>query len=281
MKFGLLCLVLVIMSYGFAFGQGTYTQIDPPGSIMTLCFGIDSAGDIVGYYEDASFVNHGFIFSLGSYITVDYPENTSTYLSGINDSGQIVGGAGTGNGPEFGFLYDWPTQTFVENISYPGSSATGTTAINNSGAIVGYFAATVNGQENEYGFGLVGSTYYRISPPKGGQSIQARGVTSFNGVVGDSNRFGNFSFNRGVYRHIDIPNHSSAEVLGVNPSGTGVVGSNGGSTGFLYSNGRFVTLKFPEADSTTVLGVNSSNEVTGYFSTVDGYHGFTWTPPSH
>src|SRR5437773_299056 len=95
--------------------QGTYTQIDVPGASFTSCQGVDTAGDIVGFYG-ASDNEYGFLFSGGSYITIAYPGATGTQLTGINDMGQIVGL--TYSPSQIGFLYDVVTQSFT-TISYP------------------------------------------------------------------------------------------------------------------------------------------------------------------
>lgn len=42
-----------------AFAQaGTYTIIDPPGSIKTYTFGINNVGDVVGSYDDTNGRTH-------------------------------------------------------------------------------------------------------------------------------------------------------------------------------------------------------------------------------
>jgi probable HAF family extracellular repeat protein len=49
---------------GFGFIFGVYTRIVPPGTAkagFSIAAGINNAGDIVGTYMDASFVDHGFL----------------------------------------------------------------------------------------------------------------------------------------------------------------------------------------------------------------------------
>src|SRR5438105_11076391 len=117
-----------------ALGQGTYTQLDVPGSIQTYIFGVNGAGDIVGQYEDTSNNFHGFLLSGGVYTTIDYPGTQSTSANGINDVGQIVGSTFPLN---VGFLYDVNSQTFTQ-IKYPANgSITVAFGINNGGTIVG------------------------------------------------------------------------------------------------------------------------------------------------
>jgi probable HAF family extracellular repeat protein len=276
-RLSLAAMLFLFFSVGpFALSQGAYTQINPPGSIFTLANGIDAGGDVVGSYEDASYVTHAFLFHNGSYTTVDYPGAQLTYFDGINDLGtQIVGGTESS-----GFQYNVQTQTFSALINYPGSSYTAATAINSAGIIVGYYADKNGGHETEYGFELVGSTFSSISPPRA-TSTQAFGVTESGIVVGNSNRLPNFLFYEGGLAQLTIPNLPEAQVLGISPLGSGLVGR-AGEAGFLFakSNDKLFTLDYPGADSTYAWGVNDAGAVTGYYTDSEGYHGFTWMPPA-
>ena len=89
LRTALYSLLLLILSAPLM-AQGTYTQIDVPGSLATICSGIDSNGDIVGFYADDTTL-HGFLLSAGVYTTIDYPGAAETTLRGVNDAGKIVG----------------------------------------------------------------------------------------------------------------------------------------------------------------------------------------------
>src|SRR6266404_4769408 len=71
----------------------TYTTIDDPfGTVGTQAYGINSAGQIVGYYADSLQNEHGFLYSGGTYTTLDDPSASGrTVATGINGKGQIVG----------------------------------------------------------------------------------------------------------------------------------------------------------------------------------------------
>jgi probable HAF family extracellular repeat protein len=60
----------------------TFTTLDVPGSITTVADGINTAGQIVGFFNDATGGTHGFLTTDGA---------TSTQAFGIGASGQIVG----------------------------------------------------------------------------------------------------------------------------------------------------------------------------------------------
>ena len=70
----------------------TYTTFDDPSSPnVTNALGINSAGQIVGYYHNNGGY-HGFLLSSGTYTPLDDPSATGgTFAYGINAAGQIVG----------------------------------------------------------------------------------------------------------------------------------------------------------------------------------------------
>jgi probable HAF family extracellular repeat protein len=75
-----------------------------PGSIQTNANGINSRGQIVGYYADASSgISHGFRDDNGVLTTLDFPDAGNTVAFGINKDGKIVGGY---TGAQHAFFYD-------------------------------------------------------------------------------------------------------------------------------------------------------------------------------
>src|SRR5262249_45463686 len=88
-RYGLrLAVVLAPPSGGGARAGGYIFQtIDVPGSVATVAFGINGAGQIVGQFDGS----HGFLDSGGVFTTIDVPGASETTARGINDRGQIVG----------------------------------------------------------------------------------------------------------------------------------------------------------------------------------------------
>jgi hypothetical protein len=72
--------------------NGTFTNIDVPGSGITQPQGINDSGTIIGYYvlHGGNWAS-GFVYSSGVFTTLDYPGSIQTQLLGINDAGDIVG----------------------------------------------------------------------------------------------------------------------------------------------------------------------------------------------
>src|SRR5579871_21376 len=90
--------------------QGSCTNV-VLGPYSTLTYGVDNAGDVVGYYQNESGGNDGYLRTAdGNETTIDYPGFAgATEVYGINNVGQAVGTAG-GNV----FIYDIASQTFAD-----------------------------------------------------------------------------------------------------------------------------------------------------------------------
>jgi len=84
--------------------------------------GLDSAGDVVGWFYDASGIQHGFTDIGGTFTQVDYPGSDVAYtvLEGINDSGLISGQYEDNSGVLHAFTLT-SKGTFKE-IKVPGST---------------------------------------------------------------------------------------------------------------------------------------------------------------
>ena len=48
---------------GFIFQKKTLQALSFPGSITTIAFGINAAGNVVGYFIDTNVVTHGFLWT--------------------------------------------------------------------------------------------------------------------------------------------------------------------------------------------------------------------------
>ncbi len=102
-------------THGFTFSsyydgqqyQEEWTGIDVPDADQTYASGINSNGDIVGYYRTGSLL-HGFYYHNGNFETVDVLGADSTAPYRINSNG-IMAGYYTSQGASHGFLYDTAT----------------------------------------------------------------------------------------------------------------------------------------------------------------------------
>ena len=258
--------------------QGTYTQIDVPGSGGTFPFGVNSAGHISGTYYDPSSRLRGFLLTDVGYTFFDCPFGVNTIPRGLNDLDQIVGVSDS-----TGFLFDSVVQTFTPVI-YPGAPFTEPFSINNAGTIVGIFAKS--GASSPQSFELSHAKYTRINPLKSPSSA-VYGISDAGKVVGYaafSRGIRKFLFHNGEYKLLPIPDAPNAIPYGINRAGTVIVGEyqnpQGVQFGFVYQNNVVTTLQFPGSSVTTAFSINDAGQVVGWFNDSSGTHGFIWTPPA-
>jgi uncharacterized membrane protein len=75
---------------GYVIEDGVFRPFVVPGSLWTTAWDMNPAGQIVGFYGDASGV-HGFLRTGDQYRPVDVPGAAHTFAMGINARGTIVG----------------------------------------------------------------------------------------------------------------------------------------------------------------------------------------------
>ena len=250
---------------GFLYDNGTYTGINPPGSVLTVVTGA-SGNNVVGSYDNGT-STVGFLESGGSYTTISPPGSSSATVTGV--SGDNVAGYGAINGG--GFLYNQGTYTI---INPPGS--TSTTVIGVSGDNV---VGTFNNGHIYQGFLYNDGTITAINVPGFLTQTIVSGVSG-NTVYGfyqsDSGAQQGFLYDSGTYTTLDIvPGFTN--ITGV--SGSAVVGNynvGGNQYGFLYQGGNTITLDPANSTDVFVTGIDG-NEIVGYYR--DGNqqaHGFEY-----
>ena len=120
------------VSHGFKrYSNGSFVNLNYPGSQYTLATGINDSGTVAGWFADAA-GEHGFIYSNGKWAPLDFGANT-TQVFGISNANKIVG-VSTSNEPSTSFLY--ANGTF-KVISYPKSFSTQVAGIAANGQITG------------------------------------------------------------------------------------------------------------------------------------------------
>jgi probable HAF family extracellular repeat protein len=84
--------------HGFLLDNGRYTTIDAPGVPITVPFGINDRGQIVGLTQPVPGPEltgvRGFLLAKGAkgpFTPISFPDAPRTIATGINDRGQIVG----------------------------------------------------------------------------------------------------------------------------------------------------------------------------------------------
>ena len=123
-------------SSGFIYDPiaGTYTDINPAGSLFTIAQGINAAGQVVGSASTFSGV-YAFLREPGGSITLFQIGSAPTRARGINDVGLITGFV-TVAGVNQGFV---GSSGGFQTLMVPGSDATFPEAINNAGQVAGLY----------------------------------------------------------------------------------------------------------------------------------------------
>lgn len=143
-------------THGFILDDAGYTEVDYPGAISTLLYGVNASGTMVGYGILPGAINQAFVRDRqGTISPLDIPGATFSRALGINNRGQIVGNFRTATTPVQGFVYNRgeiavidmtsqfePTLTITvsgvpRTLSLvPGSASTSVVAVNTRGDIV-------------------------------------------------------------------------------------------------------------------------------------------------
>ena len=114
----------------------------------TTAAAINNAGNIAGFYVDATGKFNGFLDIGGTFTTIDPIGATSTMLLGLNNEGFAVGTYVDSSNVMHGLLYDIATNTF-QNIDDPfGIGTTTINGINDKNQLVGFY---VNGNDDTIG----------------------------------------------------------------------------------------------------------------------------------
>jgi len=76
--------------FGFLYNNGNYTTLAPSGSIASWATGINTEGQIAGWFETGDSHLESFLYDDGTY-TILASDQLNIKALGINDAGEIVG----------------------------------------------------------------------------------------------------------------------------------------------------------------------------------------------
>jgi hypothetical protein len=303
---GVILLVCGLQLYSQPAEAATFTTFDPSGSVNTQPTGINPAGVITGYYQDASGINHGFLRTPDGTITEfdppGYPNNTLFVNPGLNTlaidpAGTITGSYVDANGFVHGFLrFHNGTFTTFDFPGPPGFPSVGTypSAINSvsgQAATTGYY---YDNGGTPHGFLLDQDTFTTFDPPGPlfyQQQIYPQAINPAGAITGyyEDASFLFHGFLRtpdGTFTTFD-PTPSSVYTVanGINPVGaiTGYYTENiyyGPYHAFLRApNGIFTTVDLPSSSSnqgTFAFAIDQAGTITGNYFANNMYHGFLW-----
>jgi hypothetical protein len=293
------------------------TSFDPPGSGTlkgssqgTVPLSIDTAGEIVGQFQDENYLFHGFLRAVDATFTIiDAPNagtaaNQGTIAGSINSQGVIAGYYIDANNMFHGFerAPDGAITTFDDpgegTGTYRGTVETPTEqGLNGAGQIIGYYVDSDN-VDHGYLRSPDGSTFTTIDGPEAAYTLLV-GLTpngSIAGYFGDANNVahGLLRSPEGCLTTFDDPNAGTGSnqgtyVLGVNPPGaiTGLYTDTGNTNhGYVRAiDGSFTTFDAPHAAAGSIyagtrpVNINPAGAVAGYYVDNNNVtHGFLWAP---
>jgi uncharacterized membrane protein len=168
-------------TYTFELQNGVYTLLPPlKGMKPAYPYGINSFGQIVGYYDYPTNQPHGYLLSNGQYDTFNAPNATQTILQGVNDLGQSVGYYADATLTDHGFLLQ--NGQFTPVSGPPGAHDVFASGINDQGTIVGTYRASAGG---DYGFVETGGQYVTITEPNASPATtHVLGINALGQLVG-------------------------------------------------------------------------------------------------
>ena len=169
----------------FSHGFTDLITRDFPGATYSGAEGINSSGQFVGYFSDG-FHYHGFVHSGNTFTQFDVPGSTYTTASGINDIGQIVGTFTNGTG-DHGFLRsaDGLTYTTIDDpLGNYQGFDTWVTGINNLGQIVGFYYPAAGNGAHAFLVSANLLSFTDLTPNNVGAGTQADGINDLGQIVG-------------------------------------------------------------------------------------------------
>jgi hypothetical protein len=204
---------------GFTLKGGTYQLLVLPGAGANEALGINTGGQIVGVYLDASNVAHGFLDTAGVVTNIDDPAAAvgTTTVFDVNDSGEMVGFYQDGAAVYHAF---WTTDgvTF-NNFDFPGAKLTEAAGVNTAGDIVGVWEDAAN---VDHGFLLHGGLYTSFDFPLS-TSTTAIGINDSGAIAGTfadaSNVNHGFIYAGSSFTQVDVAGAAGTELTRIKNNG--------------------------------------------------------------
>ena len=239
---------------GFTLIDGLFSTYDVPGSLKTVFYGLNNAGQAVGFYRDSDEIDHGVIVQDGELTQFDFPGAAQTEIYGISETGIFAGNIIDAASVIHGFMGDM-------QIDVPGAIRTYADHVNAAGILVGSYTDADG----------INHGYMRL-PDGSFINVDAHGDTH--------HPDGNF---------IDVDAHDTLpplEFLFVNAiSDTGLIVFRAKAVDdiqrsyILMQNGELMELRFPGSVVTVARDIDMEGRVAGYYDTPDGRrHGFVAKP---
>jgi uncharacterized membrane protein len=265
----------------------TFATIDVPRAVTTVCLGINSSGEITGYYTDQKGVIHGFYGENGIFHSVHIPYSYSTYVYGISEDGVLTGTSGYGGRQSgyFGFRIFPGRKLLPLNYSNDYFTVEGLSISPINGVVAGL---AIDYSDVQYGFyNDSGSTIVTVVYP-GILPTALTGGNDFNQFVGTYIDTANvmhgltYDSTTQIFTQLDYPGAVSTSPNRISNSGL-IVGTYQSADqvhhGFTYVNSAFTDIDYPGAIDTQVYAISEIGVIVGSYTDTQGkVHGFMEKP---
>jgi uncharacterized membrane protein len=248
----------------------SYTPVSYPGAKLTIIWGVNRAGDIVGAYRDAASNDmHGFLRRDGKFTSIDYPGAKSTSARGINQSGDIVGSYSLPDTPDVAHGFLLTKQGRFTSVNAPGHTSTVAVRLLLDGSIIGCFHESA--PDAMRGMKLVGgklSALDQLNSMNTGATPDGKTIVgTYNDRTAGKSHGRSYVLNGSTFTPFDVPGSSTTSAQDINATGTIVGGYlvNGINHGFVRERDRYTTLDVPGAASTSANGISDDGAVVGSF----------------
>jgi len=284
------CLALLAACMSLATGalaqqplDGTYTNIDFPGTALSSAWGINNDGVIVGQYKPtAADPFHAFLRDAnGSYSNIDPPGAITAQARGVSDSGNVLGyfceTAPCGGVSTYqGFLL---LEGVFSSFGSPYRTNTWAMRMNGRGQIVGcahdadtggsMHGVVVDRDGNFAEFPVAPSMHNGISPNGT--------IVGFYIAAGAPH---GYILSKDSFVPFDAPGSSWTQAWDVNARGE-IVGvyrdGDGKFHGFLRTGMGYFSIDFPGATATRAFGIADNGQIVGEYVAEDVTHAFLLT----
>lgn len=247
-----------------------FTSLEAPAARATTVFGINSNGDRVGSFVDATGITRGFLMRGDSFIAITYPDAGRTIARGINDAGEIVGNwARPGDAGVISFGFRRSPTGQLQPITFAGYKHVIPQRILGDGTILGC------AHQDDLMASMIGiTTGTRVSTTTTFASMHNGATPDLKRIVGlytkmPEDRQEGYIIENGVLKPLVPPGGTlAANAWDINPRGESVgwFQDAAGVHGFIHaSTYGYVTIDYPGATVTRAFGINGNGDVVGAY----------------